>query len=174
MGWWRNATTFNTCYSSCIANDTVLHVANRKIQYLPGAMWPCSVGTTLIGNLHLDQLSTPYLEAERGGNFMWNQAYAYAANNNVKTILCAKFGEVHKGTSIFKDTLRKSNLPLSGGRVVGFWCHGNNLSLDCYLCLADKVQLMLERRPLTLAQLPLLVRSHCSMYVRLTSNSRVQ
>jgi len=53
-------------------------------------------------------------DARLGGDFMWRQAYKYAANSNINTIWMAQFDEVDEGTAIMKVAKTDDGNPVDG------------------------------------------------------------
>ena len=151
VGRWDNDETFDDYYATHIKDD-VSYCKARGIRYMP-TMWP---GFSW-HNLKSEIDPRPALNAipRRGGNFMWTQAYKYAANDDISTIFTAQFDEVDEGTAIFKVAPRKVDLPLPIGGWLSLDADGIDVPSDWYLRLTGEAQRMLDgSRPLT-STLPL-------------------
>ena len=143
VGRWKNGTEFHNFYSLHIAADAA-YCKQRGILYMP-TMWP---GFSW-HNLRRGLPPMNYIPRD-GGKFLWRQAYAYVANNNITTIWCAQFDEVDEGTAFFKVAAKASDLPLPKDGWLALDADGYSLPSDWYLRLTGEAQLMLEGRiPLT-------------------------
>jgi hypothetical protein len=151
VGRWKDSAEFDAYYLNFIAKDAA-YCKEKGILYMP-TMWPGFSWQ----NLKSQILPRPAINSipRSGGNFMWNQAHKYVANNNITSIWCAQFDEVDEGTAIFKVTAMASDLPLPVGGWLALDADGSSYPSDWYLRLTGEAQLMLEgKRPLTSA-LPL-------------------
>ena len=138
VGRWNNSSLFDAYYSDHIAKDAA-YCKERGILYMP-TMWP---GFSW-HNLRSAFVPRPAINSipRRGGTFMWDQAYKYAANPNITSIWIAQFDEVDEGTAIFKVIAKAEDLPLPQNGWLAL-DDVRELPSDWYLRLAGEAQLML-------------------------------
>jgi hypothetical protein len=139
VGRWTNVKQGQIYYKNIIKKDASTCVKSNQV-YIP-SMWP---GLSW-HNLKSGAVPQPPINSipRSGGALMWDQAYQYAADINIKTIWMANFDEVDEGTAIFKVAKDKNEVPAQGDWLT-LDADGKDLPRDWYLRLCGEAQKMLE------------------------------
>jgi hypothetical protein len=139
VGRWTTTKLGQIYYKNVIKKDASTCAKNGQL-YMP-TMWP---GLSW-HNLKSNTIPQPPINQipRNGGDFMWNMAYQYAADPNIKTIWTANFDEVDEGTAIFKVATNKNEVPAQGDWLT-LDADGKTFPNDWYLQLCREAQKMLN------------------------------
>jgi|EP00970_Alexandrium_tamarense_P012376 hypothetical protein len=138
VGRWTTLSAWDTYYTNTIALDAKL-CNDLGIVYMP-TMWP---GFSWHNLKHDKSPQPPINQIPRlGGEFMWSQAFKYAADANIKSIWMAQFDEVDEGTAIYKVAATQNDCPAEG-EWLSLDADGVSLPSDWYLRLCGEAQKML-------------------------------
>ncbi|EED86632.1 predicted protein [Thalassiosira pseudonana CCMP1335] len=138
---WTTLSEWESYYKNTILKDAAECVKYSQL-YMP-TMWP---GFSWHNLKHDASPQPPINQIPRlGGNFMWQQAYRYVADKNIKTVWMAQFDEVDEGTAIFKVAKNQNEVPADGDWL-SLDADGKALPNDWYLRLCGEAQKMLQKK----------------------------